>query len=441
MARKALDVWLYGVHVARLSEPRRFLLRLEFTEEALDTFGEGSRVLSLALPISRKPIQDRDDKLQVSAFIEGLLPEGNLRRHIATEARVPINDPMPLLERVGGECAGAVQILLDGAKPGAGQIRRLTKQEVDSLIEDLPTYHLPEGATPQASLAGIQDKVLLVALSNGEWGWPEAGAASTHIIKPEPLGGAVKHLIQTEDWALRVAHGAGINAAESRLAWFGEREAIVVVRYDRTPEGNRLHQEDFCQALGLDPAAKYESTSEATRSGSRLRRIARAAAPRALDPDGFRLALLQAVTFNVVIGNADAHSKNYSMMIGRDGSVSLAPIYDASPIRHLDPAFKGTGHVINGKTSIDRINVDDLAAEAASWGMGERRARAAVRSCMERIYSSVERVALPPGTESVRPNLDRLWTQRSWPTASLKSGDSDSALDAASPQKPPFGTP
>lgn len=426
MARKALDVWLYGVHVARLSEPRRSRLRLEFTEEALDTFGEGSRVLSLALPISRKPIQDRDGKLQVSAFIEGLLPEGNLRRHIATEAGVPVNDTMTLLARVGAECAGAVQALTEGVKPGAGRVRRLTKQEVDSLIADLPTYHLPEGTTPQASLAGIHDKVLLVALPNGEWGWPEAGAASTHIIKPEPLGGAVKLLIQTEDWSLRAARGAGINAAESRLERFGEREAIVVVRYDRGPDGNRLHQEDFCQALGLDPAAKYESTSEASRLGSRLRRVARAAAPRALDPDGFRLALLQAVTFNVVIGNADAHSKNYSVMISRDGSVSLAPLYDVAPVMYLDPAFKGTGHVINGKTSIDRIDVDDLTTEAASWGMGRRRAGAAVRSRMERIYSSVERIALPPGAESVKPNLDQLWTQCSWPTASLKSGHSDS---------------
>ena len=220
MARKPLDVWLYGVHVAGLSEPRRFRLRLEFTDDALDTFGEGSRLLSLALPVSRQPIQDRNGALQVSAFIEGLLPEGNLRRHIAAEARVPVNDTMTLLERVGAECAGAVQIFADGAKPGAGQVRRLTKQEVDSLIADLPTYHLPEGATPQASLAGIQDKVLLVSLPDGGWGWPEAGAASTHLIKPEPLGGAVKHLVQTEDWALRVAREAGMNAAESRLERF-----------------------------------------------------------------------------------------------------------------------------------------------------------------------------------------------------------------------------
>jgi serine/threonine-protein kinase HipA len=429
MARKALDVWLYGVHIARLTEPRRFRLRLEFTEEALDAFGEGSRVLSLALPISPRPIQDRNGVLQVSAFIEGLLPEGNLRRHIATAAGVPVNDTMTLLERVGADCAGAVQILPENATPGAGRVRRLTRQEVDSLIADLPTYHLPEGATPQASLAGIQDKVLLVALPDGGWGWPEAGAASTHIIKPQPLGGAVKHLIQTEDWALRVAWGIDMSAAESRLERFEGREAVVVVRYDRSPEGYRLHQEDFCQALGLDPQAKYESTSEAARLGSRLRRVARAAAPRALNPDGFRLMLLQAVTFNVVIGNADAHSKNYSVMISRDGSVSLAPIYDAAPVMYLDPAFKSTGHVINGKTRIDNITVDDLAAEAASWGMGGRRARAAVRSCMERVYSSVERIPLPPGAESVKSNLDQLWTRCSWPTGSLTSGDPDSTLD------------
>jgi serine/threonine-protein kinase HipA len=315
MARRALDVWLHGVHVARLSEPSRFRLRWEFTDEALDTFGEGSRVLSLALPFSRRPVQDRNGEPQVSAFVEGLLPEGNLRRYVATEAGVPVTDTITLLERVGAECAGAVQILADGAKPGAGRVRRLTKREVDSLIADLPTYHLPEGATPQASLAGIQDKVLLVALPDGGWGWPEAGAPSTHIIKPEPFGGAVKYLIQTEDWALRLAHEAGISAAESCLERFQEREAIVVTRYDRSTEGQRLHQEDFCQALGLDPQAKYESTGEAARLGSRLRRLARTAAPRALDPDGLRSALLRAVTFNVVIGNADAHSKNYSVMI------------------------------------------------------------------------------------------------------------------------------
>jgi serine/threonine-protein kinase HipA len=412
-------MWLHGVRVARLSEPRPFRLRLDFTDDALDVFGEGSRVLSLALPISTRPVTDskaRSSGYPVSAFIEGLLPEGNLRQHIASQAGLPVTDTMGLVERLGAECAGAVQILPEGAIPGAGHVRKLSDDEVTALVADLPTYHLPDGATPQASLAGIQDKALLVALPGGDWGWPEGGAPSTHIIKPEPLTGGLPYLIQTEDWALRVALQADISAAESRLAKFSLREAIVVTRYDRSAAGERIHQEDFCQALGLDPQAKYESTAEADRRGSRLGRIARAAGARARDPDAFRTALLEAVTFNVVIGNGDAHSKNYSVMIDRDGSVGLAPIYDAAPTFYLDARYTGTGHVINGKTSVDLVDVEDLVGEAASWGTSERRARAAVEACMERIRAAVDLLPLPSGAERVKANLENLWTRRSWPS-------------------------
>ncbi|WP_006244516.1 HipA domain-containing protein [Mycolicibacterium tusciae] len=194
-------------------------------------------------------------------------------------------------------------------------------------------------------------------------------------------------------------------------------------------------QEDFCQALGLDPQAKYESTAESERHGSRLKRIARAAAARAHDPDAFRTALLEAVTFNVVIGNGDAHSKNYSMMIGRDGSVTLAPVYDAAPTFYLDSRYKGTGHVINGKTSVDTVDVEDLVDEAASWGTSERRARAAVGAVLERIRAAVDLVPLPPGAEQVKGNLESLWTQRSWPAARGFENvtDADSELANAGP--------
>ena len=418
MPSRSLEVWLHGVHIARLTEPSRFRFRLDFNEDAFDAFGEGSRVLSLAVPISRHPVEDGKRPgagQQVSAFIEGLLPEGNLREHIASEAGVPVTDSMELLRRVGAECAGAVQILEAGQRPGPGRVRRLTDEEVTRLVADLPTYHLPDGATPQASLAGIQDKVLLTALDGGGCGWPEQGAVSTHIIKPEALIGALPNLIQTEDWALRVATAAGLSAAESQLAKFDAREAIIVTRYDRSPSGERLHQEDFCQALGISPRAKYESTPEFNRYGSRLKRVARLAAARAPDPDAFRAALLQAVTFNIVIGNGDAHSKNYSLMIDRDGRVTLAPIYDVAPTAYLDPKYKGTGHVINGKTTIDRVDVADLAAEGASWGMSVRRATAIVESCMESTHGVIDSVALPPGAEHVKSNLEAMWVRRAWP--------------------------
>lgn len=341
-----------------------------------------------------------------------------MRQHIATHAGVPVTDSMELLAQVGAECAGAVQLLDVGIEPGPGRVRSLTDEEVTRLVASLPTYHLPDGAVPQASLAGIQDKVLLAALEDGGWGWPERGAPSTHIVKPEPLGGSVPHLIQTEDWALHVARDANLTAAQSRLATFDQREAIIVTRYDRDASGRRLHQEDFCQALGLAPRAKYESTSEATRHGSRLKRVARMAAARAEDPDAFRTDLLQAITFNVVIGNGDAHSKNYSLMIDRVGRVSLAPIYDSAPTAYLDFRFKGTGHVINGKTSIDTIAVGDLTDEAVSWGMSARRATAKVTSCMESVRAAVDTMALPPAAESVKDNLAAMWVRRAWPGSS-----------------------
>lgn len=135
MVSRPLNVWLYGTHIAQLREPTCFRYRLDFTDDALDAFGEGSRVLSLALPITRRPVADSKGPgagMPVSAFLAGLLPEGNLREQIAAEARVPATDSMELLRRVGAECAGAVQILDTEMAPGPGHVRRLTDDEVHS---------------------------------------------------------------------------------------------------------------------------------------------------------------------------------------------------------------------------------------------------------------------------------------------------------------------
>lgn len=408
----ALEVWLRGAHIARLSELRPYRYRLDYTESALDTYGEQARILSLALPLSRAPITDTSSTHRpVAAFIEGLLPEGNLRRHLAAAEGVATSDAMALLRVVGAECAGAVQFLPAGTEPSGGRVRELTDAEVTRLVADLPTYHLPDGAHPQASLAGIQDKVLLTARPGGAWGWPEDGAASTHLIKPEPLGGAVARLIQSEDWALRVARAAGLPAAESRLERFAERAAIVVTRYDRDRAGQRQHQEDFCQALGLDPQAKYESSAEAV---PRLRRIAALAAPRAEDPTALRRALLAAVTFNVIIGNGDAHSKNYSLLLGSRGQVSLAPLYDIAPLMFLDRRYRSTGQVINGRTNIDWVETDDLIAEAGFWGLPAAAARDTVTSVIERSWDAIRSTTIPAGMETPLHRLERLWRRRSW---------------------------
>ncbi len=416
--RQPLEVWLYGTKVATLTEPRPFRYRLSFTDEALERYGS-ARVLSLAIPFSRRPLVDSvPNGLQVSAFLEGVLPEGNLRSQLASALKVPTSDKMALLRSVGAECAGAVQFLAPGQAPSRGTVLPLSSSEVDHVVAALPTYQSPDGSFPQASLAGIQDKVLLTKVGDG-WGWPTEGAASTHIVKPEPLPGrgAVAGLIEAEHWALAVARAAGIPAAASSLHVFGGRRAIVVERYDRTSGGSRRHQEDFCQALGLDPMAKYESESEYLAQGSRLRRLATLAANRALSPTEFRERLLEAVTFNAVIGNGDAHSKNYSVLIDERGEVSLAPLYDTAPVMHLNPIFQSLGHLINGRTSLLRITHEDLVAEGASWGLPASRAASAVTDTMERTWGAIHAIEPPPECGPLLENLERAWHSRSWPSA------------------------
>lgn len=127
-----LDVWLYGIRIARLTQPNagRIRYQLSFTEEALDTYGEGRRILSLALPVSRKPVVDTPGgHLPVTSFLKGLLPEGNLLQQLATAQRVPTSDQMALLRAVGADCAGAVQFLRAGTTRPEPTVRKLSSAE------------------------------------------------------------------------------------------------------------------------------------------------------------------------------------------------------------------------------------------------------------------------------------------------------------------------
>ncbi len=301
-------------------------------------------------------------------------------------------------------------------------MRELTAEQVAKMVNDLPTYSLPGGGMPQASLAGIQDKLLLTDCGDGRWGLPENGAASTHIIKPEPQQSAIPDLIDAEYWALRVAAAAGLAASQSRIEQFGTRKAIVLNRYDRDGKAARIHQEDFCQSLGLSPLSKYETTQEARSRGSRLSRVvALAAAQAAGDPTELRESPLAQVTFNIIMGNGDAHSMNYSFLIGRRGEVALAPLYDSAPVMFAAERFNGTGHVINDRTAITDVTIDDLVAEAGAWGTPRVLAQRAVETTIEGTRSAIEQTPEPLVLRRVRANLDAFWVRKLWTMPSASS--------------------
>lgn len=412
MPARSLGVWLHGVRVAELTSPRPFRYKLDCTEEGVEAFGDGTNVLTLAFPLGRRPIRDGQyEDRPVAFFLAGLLPEGGVRAQLASRLGVTESEYMPLLEAVGAECAGAVQFLAPGQTPGDGELIGLTDDEVVRLVEEAPTF--PAGREPQASLAGIQDKVLVTRTDSG-WAWPQAGAVSTHIIKPEPLYGAgLAHLIEAEWWALSVARGAGLPAAQAELKEFGSRRALVIERYDRTPAGKRVHQEDFCQALGLNPADKYETT--AMPSPHRLARVMDRLAPASANPTAARQELLAQVTFNTIIGNGDSHAKNYSILLGSDGEARLAPLYDVAPTAYINSRYRQSGLVINNGRDLFTLNIADLVAEATTWGLAPRMGDRVVRETIDGTREAITAIDPPDGLDDLRGRIDAAWTRRSWP--------------------------
>ena len=135
------------------------------------------------------------------------------------------------------------------------------------------------------------------------------------------------------------------------------------------------------------------------------------------------------MVFNIGIGNGDAHSKNYSLLIGRRGEVSLAPLYDCAPVMFLAERFHGTGHVINGKTDIRAVTADDLVAEAKTWKLPVNLARRAVESTFEAVHSAVADAPALPALAQMRANLDAFWVRRSWGAVSVSPAPEASSLN------------
>lgn len=290
-----------------------------------------------------------------------------------------------------------------GDEPPTGHLVQLNDADVNRIVSELPTLAAPTGEKVTASLGGIQSKVLLTRTTQG-WAWPAAGAMSTHIIKPEPSDprAAIPDIIEYEHWAMKLASAAGLEAATSELVRFGDRLALVVERYDRA-DGKRLHQEDFAQALGIRPGAKYEPDNE---SSGRLRRIAAGPGSDALDPGDFRRKLLQLVTFNVILGNGDAHAKNYSMLI-IDGLFSLAPAYDVAPVFYLNDRFNNFGMRVADQRSLKYITAAHLVDEAFSWGLDERSSQDVVAQTAESIQDALTEAPAEPSSKGVPDRIER----------------------------------
>ncbi len=376
-----LAVWLYGERVAVIHRDRD-RTRLVYTEEALRKYPLGTPLLSLSLPVSSR----RYTQGVVRPFLDGLLPEGESRKSIARDVHVPERDTYGLIRALGRDCAGAVVIqpIEDSAPPAptTTTAEPLSPDEIDVLVRDLKSAPLGVGGRVRISLAGVQQKLVLTRMQDGSWGRPVDGTPSTHILKPEVA--AFPDTVENEAFCMRVAKHLGLDVASVGTTKIGGRKLIVVDRYDRVVAADgtvrRIHQEDFCQATGVAPETKYEEDG-----GPSLLRIAGilrdVAAPDSLD------RLLKAVTVNALIGNGDAHAKNFSLLHTEDGALTLTPLYDL-----MCTLYYGDDRLamyIDNIHRANRLTVERIVNEAVRWGMSRERATEVVVDLLERAPAAI----------------------------------------------------
>jgi serine/threonine-protein kinase HipA len=305
---------------------------------------------------------------QVMPWLANLLPETHLSE-IGQQLKVSPQNILGLLMRVGRDTAGAFSI---GEPRREGNNFRIVDDEaaLERIIDELPERPFLIGERGVSmSLAGVQDKLPVYIGPDGRIGIPLDGTPSTHILKPDikRLAGSVTN----EAFCMILAKLCDLDAAEVAIGRAGKRDYLLVRRYDRVADGQgiirRIHQEDFCQLLGLFPAEKYEQTGLGRRSGASLPQMFEALALLASPAE--RLRLLNAVIFNILICNSDSHAKNYSVLVGAYGTARLAPLYDlmcAAPYRRVDQSLPQT---LAGKRNADELHGKDWRRFATDVGL------------------------------------------------------------------------
>ena len=321
MAERSIDVWLDGHLAGRLDQTAG---RLAFTYDAAWLRRQDAIALSVSLPLRADSYDDRAAR----PFFAGLLPEQETRDRVARALGVSAGNDFALLDGIGGECAGAITFTHPGEAPvqqvAATDYRALDEAQLADVLDRLPERPFLAGEKGlRLSLAGAQDK-LPVFVDDGRIALPLHGAPSSHILKP-----AIRRIdgsVYNEAFCLALARAVRLDAVDATIGEASGRRYLLVPRYDRITDPQnrltRLHQEDFCQALGVAPELKYESEGGPSLAAC-FALLRKTAVPPALNLP----RLLDAAIFNVLVGNNDAHGKNFSIVYAAGGA-RLAPIYD-----------------------------------------------------------------------------------------------------------------
>jgi len=396
-----LDVYLNDKKIGIIEKTSTGKQRFVYSDEWIN--GKKSIPISLALPLTKKS----HDTTTTANFMWGLLPDNSsVLQQWSIRYGVSPNNPFGLLASVGEDCPGAVQLIIpDSDVAGREGIAWITddefKQRIKELKSDPGAARKPDD-NGRISLPGAQIKTALYRLNN-RWGIPRGRTPTTHILKPEPMPG----LATKEHFTLLLMREVRLPTAESEVVDVDDIPVFVTRRYDRffPKQGpvRRIHQEDMCQALGIPPAKKYQQ--DGGPGITEIMNILRHSESPETDRDRF----MRSQVFNFLVGNGDAHAKNYSILYGSGGAYRLAPFYD---VIFLDS--KQLAMTIGGERKVEDIRPKNWERAAKLASYDKDRAVTLVRDMIARISGAALNVrhSINLSTSHMRTVddiVDKLW--------------------------------
>lgn len=399
---KTLDVYLHDELVGHLIQDDGGQQVFDYVESWLDK--PGATPLSQSLPLRK----ERFTRNECRGFFAGILPEESKREIIARNLGISARNDYAMLEQIGGECAGAVTFIPAGqALPERNySYRTLSSNELAAILKELPKRPLLAGEKGiRLSLAGAQDKIA-VRIEGDEISLPLGGAPSTHILKPdiERFAGVVFN----EALTMSLATAIGMPAAKVETRTAEGVEYLRVERYDRTHRQSgdatvleRLHQEDFCQAQNIVSEMKYQKEG-----GPSLKQCFRLLREASSVPVIDLARLLDAVIFNYLVGNNDAHGKNFSLLYhgveAANLEIRLAPLYDVVSTIYYPELSQDMAMKIGGQYSSERVTPEDFEKLAEEAGLAKPIVRRRVPELAEATIAALGKMEIAhPVAEAV----------------------------------------
>lgn len=345
-----LRVWMNGMEVASWQEGARTGPRLTYLPAWLES--EQPRPLSLSLPLL--PAGESHRGPRVTDYFDNLLPDNNvIRNRIRDRFGTRSSGTFDLLQEIGRDCVGAVQLLPAGMAPEdihGIACTPLSEAQVADRLQRVISAALPGQPVDdefRISIAGAQEKTAF--LRHGErWCVPTGSTPSTHIFKlPLGLVGNMRADMQLSvenEWlCMQLLAAFGIPVATTSIGQFGDQRVLIVERFDRRLARNgrwwlRLPQEDMCQVFGLPSSRKYENDG-----GPCIVQIMELLRQSEQPQD--RATFFKTQLLFWMLAATDGHAKNFSIHIEPAGRFRLTPVYDVLSVypildhgpSHLDP--------------------------------------------------------------------------------------------------------